>query len=143
MLMQRINDPVRKKSLVNTPEEAVRQSLIQWLIVEKGVPPHLIQVEASLSQWKKGLTGRVDLVVHNAQNMMSGVSRPWLLVECKRPGEADWSRLEVQVNRYLRVVQPRFLVLQMGDLRQVIDLGETGGSPQRIADLPLYKAKEE
>ncbi len=138
MLMQRINDPVRKKSLVNTPEEEVRQKLIQWLIVEKGVPPHLIQAEVSLSQWKKGLTGRVDLVVHNANNMMSGASKPWLLVECKRPGETDWSRLEVQVNRYLRVLQPTFLVLQIGDLRKVIELGETGSSPKWVADLPHF-----
>lgn len=141
MLMQRIHDPVRKKSLVNTPEEEVRQNLIHWLIEEKAVPPSLIQVEVSLSQWKKGLSGRVDLVVHDSSTLM-GASRPWLLVECKRPGETDWSRLEVQVNRYLRVILPRYLVLQIGDLRKVIAMGEAGESPRLLDDLPPFKTKD-
>ncbi|RZL16019.1 MAG: restriction endonuclease subunit R, partial [Pedobacter sp.] len=44
-----IFDEIRKKHLVLTPEEWVRQHFIQYLISEKKFPKSLIQIEAGLN----------------------------------------------------------------------------------------------
>ena len=44
-----IFDELRKKHLVLTPEEWVRQHFIQYLILEKKFPKSLIQLEAGLN----------------------------------------------------------------------------------------------
>lgn len=116
-----MHDPVRAKNVAATPEEEVRQVLVHWLHQEKGVPLHLMETECSLSKFHKAASGRVDLIVHGFRTG-SQANRPWLLVECKRSGESDWQRLQVQVNRYLQFLKPEYLLLQIGDLRHLYQL---------------------
>ena len=72
-----IFDVVRKKYVVLTPEEWVRQHIIHFLLTEKNVPPTLIGVEKGLKIL--GRNRRVDIVVYN------NLGKPALLVECKAP----------------------------------------------------------
>jgi len=130
------HDPVRKKDVAATPEEDVRQQLVEWLRNEKKVPLHLMETEFALAKVRKGAQGRVDLLVH-AFRQGRGVAKPWLLAECKRVGECDWKLLEVQVNRYLQILSPEFLLLQIGDDRRVLHLND--GTSTLIHDLPLFK----
>jgi len=58
-----IFDEVRKKHLVLTPEEWVRQHFIQFLILEKKFPKSLIQIEGGLSL--NQLQKRSDIVIFN------------------------------------------------------------------------------
>jgi hypothetical protein len=99
-------DPLRKKWLVLTPEEWVRQQVIAWLIQQKGVPPTLISVE------KRILVGererRFDLLVYR-QNMSPG-----LLVECKRE-ETDLNSSVLQQSlSYLSVLPANLLMITNG-----------------------------
>jgi hypothetical protein len=133
-------DPIRQKMVAATPEEGVRQALVEWLIREKGVPRHLMETECGLNRIKPGAKGRVDLLVHGFRQGRK-VNRPWLLAECKRPGETDWALLEVQVNRYLKIVQPEYLLLAIGaDVRIFQMQTGTPQSPsiQPILDLPSF-----
>ena len=70
-------DPLRKKSVKNTPEEAVRQWFIGVLHEGMGVPEHMMGSEVSLNH--AGKQYRADIIVwdRNAQ--------PLMIVECKRP----------------------------------------------------------
>lgn len=70
-------DIIRKKYVVLTPEEWVRQHLLHYLIEEAGYPASLIAVERGLQM--NGLQKRFDVLVFNRQ------SEPLLLVECKSP----------------------------------------------------------
>lgn len=72
-----IFDVVRKKYVALTPEEWVRQHVINFLITEKNVPPHLIGVEKGINVL--GRQRRVDVVVFGREGL------PALLVECKAP----------------------------------------------------------
>ena len=65
----------RKKTLVLTPEEWVRQHVIHYLVNELNVPLGLIASEVSLSINK--LSRRCDLIVFSKE------SKPLLLIECK------------------------------------------------------------
>lgn len=63
--------PIRNQWVANTPEEAVRQKLIQKMVAELGYPKGLISVEKKIGK------RRYDLVCYT-QSMT-----PLLLVECK------------------------------------------------------------
>src|SRR4051812_45776443 len=71
----RIFDSIRKKYVVLTPEEWVRQNFLQYLIREKNFPSSLIAVEAGLKY--NQLQKRTDVLVYDK------TGSPFLLVECK------------------------------------------------------------
>jgi len=74
---RKVWDIVRKKWIVLTPEEYVRQALLHYFTNTMQYPVGLIAVE---KQVKYGsLIKRYDIVVHNRKQ------QPWLLVECKAP----------------------------------------------------------
>ncbi len=60
-----ILDPLRRKYLVLTPEEWVRQHFVHYLITDRDYPASLIANEASLKL--NNLTRRCDTVVYNRQ----------------------------------------------------------------------------
>lgn len=68
---------VRKKTLVLTPEEWVRQHVIHYLINDRKVPAGLITSEQGISIHR--LNRRCDVVIYGRDQ------RAKLLVECKAP----------------------------------------------------------
>lgn len=72
-----IFDSLRKKHLVLTPEEWVRQHWIHFLVHHLGYPGGLFSLEKGLKY--NQLNKRTDLIVFDRE------ARPYLLVECKAP----------------------------------------------------------
>jgi len=70
-----IFDIIRKKHIVLTPEEWVRQHLIHYLIDQKKYPKSLIAVEGGMRVNK--MVKRSDVVVYNRLGQI------FLVVECK------------------------------------------------------------
>ena len=68
---------IRKKELICTPEEWVRQHVIHSLINERGVAPGLISSERTLKY--NGRTKRADVVVFNREGQSD------MIIECKAP----------------------------------------------------------
>lgn len=99
-------DPVRKKWVVLTPEEHVRQYMIAYLRDVMHYPASLIAVE---KQIKLGsLTKRYDIVVYNRNH------EPWMLVECKAP-EVDITESTLnQLLHYHNVMQCSYWMLTNG-----------------------------
>ena len=58
-----IFDEIRKKFIILTPEEWVRQNVVRYLIDEKKYPKSLINVEKTLKI--NDLTKRYDVVIFN------------------------------------------------------------------------------
>ena len=71
-------DPIRKRWIILTGEEHVRQLLLVHLIDTLRYPPALIAVEKKIIINKKNK--RFDIVVYNRST-----HEPWMLIECKAP----------------------------------------------------------
>lgn len=72
-----IFDGIRKKFLVLTPEEWVRQHFIHYMVSSLGYPKALIKIEGGLKY--NTLRKRSDILVFDRDG------QPWMLVECKAP----------------------------------------------------------
>lgn len=99
---------VRRKEVADTPEERVRQKLVAFLERACGVPLRAISVEVDLEALGTGSTGRADLVVWKSGS--GDAKRPWLLAECKAPGELVEGEVEGQIARYLQGMVPEWVV---------------------------------
>jgi hypothetical protein len=72
-----IFDAIRKKYVVLTPEEWVRQNFIRFLTDEKKYPASLVAVEIGLKY--NQLQKRADVLIYNK------MGQPHLMIECKAP----------------------------------------------------------
>jgi len=103
---EEIFDPVRKKWLILTPEEWVRQNIIQFLLLKQKYPLPLISVEkeVKLADLKK----RYDIVVYNRQ------TQPWMIIECKEMNVTLSKKTMEQILRYHISVPAKYLVVTNG-----------------------------
>jgi hypothetical protein len=90
-----IFDEIRKKFVVLTPEEWVRQHTIQYLIQECKYPKSLINVEKQVKI--NGMSKRYDIVIFNSDGSI------FLVVECKQPDVDISQNTFDQIARYLMV----------------------------------------
>ena len=102
----RIFDGIRKKFVLLTPEEWVRQHFINYLITDKKYPASLISIERGHKL--NTLQNRTDIVVHNE------FGKPWLLVECKAPDVNLTEAAFYQALRYHLKLQVNFIVVTNG-----------------------------
>lgn len=72
-----VYDSFRKRWVRNTPEEWVRQQLLNFLTVRLGYPPGRLAVETAIAIQGKML--RCDAVVYNQGG------EPSVIIECKAP----------------------------------------------------------
>jgi hypothetical protein len=85
-------DEIRKKTLLITPEEWVRQHFVQYLVLQKKYPKSLIQLEGGLKL--NGQIKRSDILIFNSQG------EKVLLVECKAPSVKITQNVFDQIARY-------------------------------------------
>lgn len=99
-------DPVRRRYVAWTPEEMVRQLLIQYLTGSGKTGLNRLSVEREFLV--AGRRRRYDLVIHD------GNGHPVALAECKRPGvRIDQATLD-QAGRYNLSMQVPCLILSNG-----------------------------
>jgi len=101
-----IFDNFRKKYLVLTPEEWVRQHFVRFLVDEKKYPASLIAIEKQLKI--NNITKRTDIIVFNKEGM------PDILVECKAPHIKITQATFDQIARYNLQLQVNYLIVTNG-----------------------------
>jgi hypothetical protein len=101
-----IFDEIRKKFVVLTPEEWVRQHVVQYLLVEKKYPKSLINVEKLVKV--NGLNKRYDIVVFQPNGEI------FLLIECKAPEVPISQQTFDQIARYNLKLNAQFLMVTNG-----------------------------
>jgi hypothetical protein len=101
-----IFDNLRKKYLVLTPEEWVRQHFVQYLIDEKRYPASLIALEKQLviNNRKK----RTDILIFNKNGT------PEIIVECKAPSIKITQDAFDQIARYNLKLNAHYLIVTNG-----------------------------
>jgi hypothetical protein len=122
-----IFDTLRKKWLILTPEEWVRQNFISYLIREKKYPASLIAIEKEirLGDMKK----RFDILVYDKEH------RPWMMIECKGQEIALDEKVLEQVLRYNISLPVEYLIITNGD--QCYAWQKKEGKLDPVTDLPL------
>ena len=100
-----IFDEVRKRWVMLTPEEWVRQNFLQYLVVVKRYPATLIAVEKEIQLGD--LKKRFDIVVYKNDS-------PWMIIECKEMNVLLDKKVLDQVLRYNIHLQVPYLVITNG-----------------------------
>ena len=101
-----IFDIIRKKYVLLTPEEWVRQNFIRYLLEEKGYIQSLVRVEMFFKLNR--LSKRADIALFDRNG------KPKILVECKSPKVAISQVVFEQVARYNLSFKVDFLVVTNG-----------------------------
>ena len=101
-----IFDQIRKKYLLLSPEEWVRQSFLNYLINHKGYPYSLMENEAIIKL--NNMTRRCDTVVYNNK------LEPLVIVEYKRSDVKIDQQVFDQIVRYNIVLRVDFLIVSNG-----------------------------
>ncbi len=100
-------DALRKKWLVLTPEEWVRQNMVRHFISVQKYPATLIALEKGLVV--NDLKKRFDILVYDAAHS------PWMLVECKAPQVPLTEGVLQQVLRYNITIPVPYLIITNGN----------------------------
>ncbi|MFO8234312.1 MAG: type I restriction enzyme HsdR N-terminal domain-containing protein [Bacteroidales bacterium] len=125
-----IFDEIRKKFLLLTPEEWVRQNFIKYLIDQKNYRPNLFHIEMSfeLEQYHY----RADVVVYNRS------FKPALIVECKAPDVKISQKQFDQIALYNIRLKVPYLVVTNGIDHYCCKIDYQNGSYDFINSIPDY-----
>lgn len=111
-----IFDVIRKKWILLTPEEWVRQNFIQYLVRVKGHALSLIAVEKELKLGE--LKKRFDILVYDKNH------QPLMMIECKAPEVKLTEDVLQQVLRYNITVPVKYIVITNGNETMGWEKGE-------------------
>ncbi len=126
-----IFDVIRKKYVVLTDEEWVRQHCIAYLIDEKKYPASLMTVEKGLVV--NGLKKRTDIVVFDKN------AAPKLIIECKAPHIAINNDVFDQIARYNMTLKVNFLIVTNGLQHFCCVINYQEGSYKFLEEVPDFE----
>jgi hypothetical protein len=121
-------DNIRRKWLLLTDEEWVRQNFVAFLIAEMKYPASLIALEKSLVL--NGLKKRFDILIYDAAH------QPWMLVECKAPQVALGEAVLQQALRYNITIPVPYLIITNGAV--TFGWGKEHGVLKNLDALPVW-----
>lgn len=125
-----IFDSVRKKYVVMTPEEWVRQHVINYLIHHRFYPKSLFRVEGSLTY--NTLQKRSDILVFDRSG------KPWMLIECKSATIKLGQRAFNQVAIYNMTIGAKYVAVSNGMLHFCCLAPAPGVNPEFLETFPDF-----
>ncbi len=125
-----IFDELRKKRMVLTPEEWVRQHWVHYLVQVKCYPKPLIKIEGGLKL--NGMPRRSDLLIYNTQGSKV------LLAEFKAPSVKITQAVFEQIARYNSVHRIPFLLVSNGLAHYYCRIDFENGSFEFLSELPDF-----
>lgn len=130
-----LKDPARDVLVLATPEEQVRQCVVQTLLSTYGYPLNLIETEVTIGRGQASKL-RADIVVKTWTQDNDGdvVLVPFIVVECKQPDAALTAETLAQGHRYCKRLGARYLAITNGDHAECYEID--GPIAQRIKDIP-------
>lgn len=123
-------DQVRKKYLILTPEEWVRQHFIHYLNKEKNYPLGLMGVEQMVKY--NGMQTRADIVLYTTDG------KPKMIVECKARNVKITQDVFNQIAKYNFKLQVPFLVVTNGIRHYCCKMDYDTDEIIFLAEIPSY-----
>lgn len=123
-------DVFRKKKLLLTPEEWVRQHVLHFLIEHKEVPQPLIAAEYPINVNK--MVRRCDGVIFNREG------KPIAIVECKAPQIKLNEAVLHQIAQYNFKLRVQWLILTNGLDTIVAFVDQKTGAIQYFEEIPGF-----
>lgn len=123
-------DPIRRKHVVLTPEELLRQLVLSYLINVKSYPTTRIRSEIGLTLNQR--PKRCDIAVFDTE------LKPWLLVECKSPKVALSQATFEQLARYNLQFRAPYLAVTNGLATYCCALDFEKSAYAYLGDFPEY-----
>ena len=128
-----IFDEIRKKFVVLTPEEWVRQHVIRFLTEECHYSKSYINVEKVIKI--NGLIKRYDIVVFQPNGKL------FLLVECKAPEVLISQNTFDQIARYNLSLEAQYLMVTNGVNHYFCQMDFENEKYNFLKELPKYKSE--
>jgi len=125
-----IFDGIRKKYIVLTPEEWVRQHFIHYLIIELKYPKSLFRIEGALTYNK--LQKRSDILVFDRNG------KAWMLIECKSPTIKLNQKAFNQVAVYNMTIGAKYIAVTNGMAHFCFEAGQPGVEPKFMEKFPEF-----
>ncbi len=125
-----IFDGIRKKYVVLTPEEWVRQHLINYLINHKRYPRGLIRVEAGLTF--NSIGKRTDVVVLDREG------KAWMVVECKAADRPISQEVSFQAAVYNASLKAPFILITNGMNHYCFEVDFSDDGIRTRSEIPDY-----
>ncbi len=124
-------DILRKKYIILTPEEWVRQHFIHFLINHCRYPKALIKIESGLRY--NSLNGRSDIIVFDRSGQV------FMLIECKSSELSLSDKVFEQASRYNIHYKARYLVITNGLQHFCCRIIHETGSYEFVEQLPAFE----
>lgn len=125
-----IFDIIRKKRVVLTPEEWVRQHIIHFFINQLKYPKSLIKIESGLTYNR--LQKRSDVVVCDREG------KPWLLMECKSPELPLNQNVIMQAAVYNQNIRAKYIAVSNGMKHVCYEVKEDVSETRLLKSFPEY-----
>jgi len=125
-----IFDMIRKKYIILTPEEWVRQHFIHYLIHELNYPRSLFRIEGSLAYNR--LQKRSDILIFDRDG------KPWMLIECKAADIRLSQKAFNQVAVYNMTVNAKYLAVTNGMVHYCCGASNEGKMPVFLETFPEF-----
>ena len=126
-----IFDEIRKKFILLTPEEWVRQHTVQFLLQDKKFPKSYINVEKLIKI--NDLSKRYDVVVFQPNGAI------FLLIECKAPEVPISQNTFDQIARYNLVLKAKYLMVTNGLNHYFCEMDFENEKYNFLKEIPEYK----
>ncbi len=126
-----IFDEIRKKYLILTPEEWVRQNILHYLIYDLKYNKNRIAVEKEFTVNK--LKKRFDILIYKENSIAAKDLEVFMLIECKAPKIPINDKTVKQIFNYNYKFKADYLVLSNGN-----DTFCLSKELKWLKELPLY-----
>ncbi len=124
-------DVIRKKYVMLTPEEGVRQHFVHYLLNQLGYPAGLIAIETVVKI--NTLNQRADVVVYNRKG------KPVMIVECKAPKVKVDNSVFEQAARYNQNLEVDYLLVTNGIKHYCAQLNKENKSYKMLKVIPGFE----
>lgn len=126
-----IFDSLRKKYLILTPEEWVRQHMISFLVQYRNYPKGLFSLEKEVIY--NSLQKRFDILILDREGS------PFLIIECKAPSITLSKKTIEQVAIYNKTIEAVFMGISNGRQHLFLKYNSETKNYDQISELPQFR----